>query len=65
VKIGGDEIEVFVSALGAHAQVRVREHLGGGHSQKCSVLLTAGQLREHARECLAIADEIDVPGKTQ
>lgn len=61
MKIGSDEIEVFVSALKTHAQVRVRERVSdsdSARSQKCSILMSPAQLRAHASECLAVADKI-------
>ena len=57
-----DEIEVLAESLtsGPCGRVRIRELQGSGLSdvKKCSIFLTADQLEEHARECLAVAVKI-------
>ena len=57
---GTDKIDVLENAVPYAGQIRICE-TGGPAAlapRKCSILLTPDQLREHARACLALADEI-------
>lgn len=64
-----DEIEVLTAEIdgwGCVGRIRIRERQGIGVPGfgkdppfvKCNIWLTADQLEEHARECIAIAAKI-------